>query len=711
MSYPRYVLVANIYSNKLSVFSVDSATGRLRFRSYVATGNAPVAIAVHPSGKFAYVARQALPNQPGSNAVSAYRVASDGTVTAVGPHHVVTSTLVDIAMAPNGRCLYAACYNATATQGVIEIFAINPRNGALAKRANLAPVSTAVAPIALAVNPSGRFLYALSRISSEILTYGINGRTGALSVAGSPLATAPGPSAVSIAPSGQFVYVASTGVGSGNAAVTTYSVAPATGALSSVASIAVGEVDDLLVHPTGNFVYALAIGTRQITVYSVNQSTGALAPTSTTVLGSPPQAVNSSNFGLDPTGQYLYATYYAANESNTVTAYAIDAANGSLSAVPSGVISSGGTWPGALAVIEGSAPVSYTPRFAYVANYVANIGNISAYAINAATGALTTVSGSPFATGSVPGGMAVDPFGRFAYVTNTPSAPSPGNTVSAYAIDAATGALTAVTGSPFAAGNGAGAVAVDPSGRFVYVANSVENTVSAYSIGAGTGQLSPIGSAVATGPSPGWVAVDPSGRFAYVTNWVGVNNTISAYTIDASSGALTEIYGSPFAGLEQSSTFWGSGSSIVVDPSGRFAYVVMDGTQTVWAYTIDANTGALTGNGSVNFEGSLATALTAAPSGQFLYVLSEYDLLNIYAIDAASGALTAVAGSPFGLGPFFTSSLAVDPSGKFAYLTIGLENTLSSYAINAASGALTATGSVVATGVGPFLVTTTGTIQ
>ena len=43
------------------------------------------------------------------------------------------------------------------------------------------------------------------------------------------------------------------------------------------------------------------------------------------------------------------------------------------------------------------------------------------------------------------------------------------------------------------------------------------------------------------------LAVDPTGKFAYVANF-GDDN-VSAYTIDASSGALTPVTGSPFAAL------------------------------------------------------------------------------------------------------------------------------------------------------------------
>jgi 6-phosphogluconolactonase len=65
------------------------------------------------------------------------------------------------------------------------------------------------------------------------------------------------------------------------------------------------------------------------------------------------------------------------------------------------------------------------------------------------------VAGSPFGAGTNPIAVAVDPTGKFAYVTNVGSA-----NVSAYAINATSGALTPVAGSPFAAGTNPVGIAV-----------------------------------------------------------------------------------------------------------------------------------------------------------------------------------------------------------------------------------------------------------
>jgi DNA-binding beta-propeller fold protein YncE len=142
------------------------------------------------------------------------------------------------------------------------------------------------------------------------------------------------------------------------------------------------------------------------------------------------------------------------------------------------------------------------------------------------------------------------------------------------------------------AGSGPFSVAVDPSGRFAYVANQGDGTVSAYTIDSTTGALTQLGnSPFLAGRAPVSVAVDPSGKFAYVANECVSSNdcssgTVSAYTIDSTTGALTQLSNSPFA----------AGAvpfSVAVDPSGKFAYVANSHSNNVSAYTINSTTGAL----------------------------------------------------------------------------------------------------------------------
>ena len=333
--------------------------------------------------------------------------------------------------------------------------------------------------------------------------------------------------------------------------------------------------------------------------------------------------------------------------------------------------------------------------------YVTNGGsdNVSAYTIDATSGALTAVAGSPFGAGNGPNAVAVDAGGMFAYVANQ-NYPAASGTVSAYTINATSGVLTPVAGSPFGEASGEPyGLAVDPTGKFVYAPNVFSYSVSAYAINATSGALTPVvGSPFGTGGNPEGVAVDPTGKFVYVPN--SLSDSVSAYTIDATSGALTSVAGSPFG----TGTTPQGVTNVAFDPTGKFAYVTNANSNNVSAYTINATSGALTPvAGSPFATGNNPSAVTVSPTGNFAYVTNAGDSnVSAYAINATSGALTQMAGSPFGTGSSPTA-VAVDATGNFAYVSNNGSNNVSAYTIDATSGALTpVAGSPFGAGSGPF---------
>src|SRR5882724_4264590 len=182
-----------------------------------------------------------------------------------------------------------------------------------------------------------------------------------------------------------------------------------------------------------------------------------------------------------------------------------------------------------------------TTHFVYVMNATSN--NVSAYTVNAQTGALTPVANSPFAAGTQPSAMTIAPSGAHSYVSNAGS-----NDISGYSISGSTGALTPLSGSPYAVSpgvSGISPVAIDPSGKLAFVANpsapiggfppAQSNNFAAYTIDSASGELQPApGSPLTTGgESPVSVGVAPSGKFVYVANnfpHIGSEgNSISAY--------------------------------------------------------------------------------------------------------------------------------------------------------------------------------------
>jgi probable HAF family extracellular repeat protein len=341
--------------------------------------------------------------------------------------------------------------------------------------------------------------------------------------------------------------------------------------------------------------------------------------------------------------QFAYVTNAG---GNTVSGYRINASSGALTPVPESPFRTGNAGPT-------TAAVDPAGRFLYVTNQYAEDNNVAGFRINRETGRLTPIPGSPFATGSGPASIAIDPSGKFAYVANLGS-----NNVSAYRVEPITGRLIALPGSPFAAGTFPSYVTVDPLGKFVYVVNALSNDISGYAIAA-TGTLTPIaGSPFPAGTYPLSVAVDPNERFVYVANQ-GSDN-ISGYTINATTGALTALPTSPYAA--------GGGGlfSIAFDPAGGYVYAA--GYGGIFAYSIDQNT--------TDFSGGFP------PTPRY-------------------GQLTQVSGSPFGGGA--PNSIVVDYTGKFAYASNKSSNDVSAYTIN--QGTLTAvSGAPFIAGMGPVFV-------
>src|SRR2546421_9612433 len=98
---------------------------------------------------------------------------------------------------------------------------------------------------------------------------------------------------------------------------------------------------------------------------------------------------------------------------------------------------------------------------------------------------------------------------RFVYASLPAS-----NQVAAFREDPNSGVLTAISGSPFAAGPGAQSLAPHPSKKYLYVANSTENDVSLFTIGS-KGELTEVMPRAAAGTTPMILAIDSGGTFLY----------------------------------------------------------------------------------------------------------------------------------------------------------------------------------------------------
>lgn len=339
------------------------------------------------------------------------------------------------------------------------------------------------------------------------------------------------------------------------------------------------------------FAYVTGPGTNEVFQFKIH-SNGSLTPLNpgNVASGSNPSAVT-----IRPAGDFAYITNSA---GNNVTLLAVNKGNGQL-----------------------TVPVSTSPI-------------------------PQPTPPNIFNTGTGPIAVVADPAAPFLYVLNAGS-----NDISGFVIDPATGNLQAkapicsvTNGAPPPTCQVANTlpltitpgIAITPKGSLLFVANPALASISVFTIGS-NGDLSAAGSPVSLGVAPAGLVVDPSGRFLYVAD--KVNNRVLGFSIQ-NSGTLTAISGSPFAAGVQP-------VSVVTDARGTFLYAANQGSNDVSAFLIDSNSGALAAIGGSPFAtgGRGPTFVTA--TGSLVYV-TEQTTNDVAAFSiGGNGALTAVPGSPF----------------------------------------------------------------
>ena len=447
--------------------------------------------------------------------------------------------------------------------------------------------------------------------------------------------------------------------------------------------------------PNANSVIPITVSC-STNIYTVGVTVTGLAG-SGLVLGNVPQSLEilpppASTLPVGANGSFTFATLLATGAGYEVTV-SVQPTNPAQTCV----VQDGQGW-----IVNANVTLTVTcsvPRFAYGAGGHAN--DVLAYAVNATSGALTAIAGSPYPAGDTTSAVAVDPAYRLLYAANQGATAGPGsNTISAYTINATNGELSAVAGSPFATVAAPVSIAVEPTGHYAYVANLHNDTISAFAIDATTGALAP----VAGGPTesgidgPRNLTVHPSGKFLYVS--VGNESTIWVYSIDSNTGSLTPVSGSPFA------TATGPGP-LSITPNGRYAFATVDAVTSnvvggVVSFTIDPASGALSAVGSL-LASTGATALALDPGGNFAYVL--YQAPNANGVLAPCTVNITYQGQAFlaqnsGIGgsavsyafPDKVSTVTADPSGRFIYV-VDANGTAWAYTASPTTGNLNATSS------------------
>jgi 6-phosphogluconolactonase (cycloisomerase 2 family) len=301
-------------------------------------------------------------------------------------------------------------------------------------------------------------------------------------------------------------------------------------------------------------------------------------------------------------------------------------------------------------------------------------GTIHVFSLNATTGILTEVPGSPFNAGLIPQLLAVDPTGRFLYVANLQS-----QDITALSIDPLSGALTALPGSPFPIGGQPVAMAIDPTGRFLYISAATAQGPSLFefTIDAAAGVLTAAPGSPQSGLFATSIVFSPLGNYAYLSTGSpdpGTSNPILVCAINFATGMLTPVSaGQPSAG---------GSNAIAISPNGNSLYSIDAVTNDLDAFSVSAGGLSLAEiAGSPLLVPNSPFSLVVHPTGKFVYIVNENQSyqtnltpsqyngsISAFSVAPASGALAPVPGSPFaaGINPL---SIVIEPAGRFAYTT------------------------------------------
>ena len=327
----------------------------------------------------------------------------------------------------------------------------------------------------------------------------------------------------------------------------------------------------------------------------------------------------------------------------------------------------------------------YAQNFVYTNNNSAGPNSVTAFSV-APDGTLINIGSFPTGGTAQGGGFfganraRVCMVGNRLYVANDGS-----NDVSGFDINPATGALTLVPGSPFATGGIGGAgTSLDcaPDGQFLIAASSGSNVITVFSIAA-NGALTPVaGSPFAVGRQLVGIKITPNGQFLAVA----LPDAVGMFSI-APDGVLTPVPGSPFPSPAN-----GAATSVEINCASNllFAPQANTGGTNLDVFSI-APTGQLTLLQTSNNEGvgSNSSQAVLSPNQQFLFVSNQFsDSVTVFSV-AANGIISLVPGSPFG-GVSGPRGIVTNAAGTLLFTND--DSNVASFSI-AANGALTLEGS------------------
>jgi 6-phosphogluconolactonase len=286
-------------------------------------------------------------------------------------------------------------------------------------------------------------------------------------------------------------------------------------------------------------------------------------------------------------------------------------------------------------------------RYLYAVNQAVTLGNrpggaVSAFALDPMTGNLTFLNQQP-SHGAGPCYVSVDQTDRYVLVANYRSGSI---AVLPIQVDGRLGEATTTTQHQGASinpqrqeGPHAHSIVLDPTNRYVFVADLGLDKIMIYHLDLDQGKLSPNDPPwiqVKAGAGPRHFAFHPGGDYAYVIN--ELDSTIIAFTYDKTQGMLRELQ--TVSTLPEGFSAKSQCADIHVHPTGRFLYGSNRGHDSIVIFAIDQGTGQLSYVGHQPTQGHIPRNFALDPTGAVLLAANQNsDTVVIFHIDPQTGRL------------------------------------------------------------------------
>lgn len=316
------------------VFRYDPDLGKLESASSVRGIKNPSFVAVHPTGRYVYaVSEVGDPSGQPAGAVVAFRWNSDSeTLSRInaqpsggsGPCHlVVDSTGKTVVVAHYGSGSVSRLPIGNDGQLEADVLTIQHRGSSVHPQRQTSPHAHSVN-----FTPDQRYVVAADLGTDRLYIHAFDARQGTLTASHSvPIRPGSGPRHVAFHPSGRYLYV----INELSNTITVLEYQGESGSFREVQTISTLPTDfkgtsftaEVVVHPTGKFVYGSNRGHDSIAIFTVKEESGELA----LVGHEPTQGKTPRNFNLDPQGRFLLA---ANQQSDNIVVFRVDWNTGKL---------------------------------------------------------------------------------------------------------------------------------------------------------------------------------------------------------------------------------------------------------------------------------------------------------------------------------------------------------------------------------------------